>query len=89
MSMAIIKIKCNKCGSEFTANVQYSHVDSTDRSEREMGEEKIYQADVETTCPNCGNQVVGSIEFWEYPSGIIDHKSDSNLDGGSVTDYGV
>ncbi len=85
--MSQIKIKCEKCDHEFVVNVEYEHVDSN--FDRGMGEEKIYEAMVDAKCPNCDKHINGSIECWEYPEGVIDHKSDDNLDGASVVEYGI
>jgi len=85
--MSQIKIKCEKCDHEFVVDVEYEHVDSN--SDRGMGDEKIYEAVVDVECPICCEHITGTIEYWEYPEGVVDHKSDDNLDGASVVEYGI
>mgnify|MGYP004596350583 FL=1 len=84
--MTQIKMKCDKCNEEFAMDVEYEYVNS---DIRQMGTEKIYSAEIDAECPNCHNPITGTIEYWEYPNGCIDHKNDDNLNAANVSDFGV
>ena len=66
-----IDLKCCKCGHIFTEDCpEWIRVDS---SEREQEIEIIYDMEIYTSCPQCGNRCSVTISKTESPNGIYNY----------------
>ncbi|WP_155832002.1 hypothetical protein [Butyrivibrio sp. WCD2001] len=61
--------KCGRCGKILDISWE---IDSVDSREKNMGSESYYSASTNVICPECGNEINCSIQFVEYPDGVLE-----------------
>lgn len=66
------RVKCNLCGFVIPLDMDLECVSSY---ERNMGPELEYAAIFESSCPQCGEDIMIKINTWEYPEGKLNHYS--------------
>jgi hypothetical protein len=59
--------------------------DSVDEQEREMGVERIYEAEASYDC-ECGQTINIKFEVWEYPEGAYNYHSYSSSEAQLTVD---
>lgn len=79
-----IQIECD-CGEMVTIDLAdeklYWEVVETD--EREMGTERLHEADFDVDCKKCDEAISITLHVWEYPEGF-DNMDEILVDGGRL-----
>lgn len=77
--------KCEKCGAFRHLRGEDFNFDAVSSSERGMGAEIQYSAQIEEECHKCGNEIGIAFDVWEYPIGAI-NTTDFECVGAVVTE---
>lgn len=95
----MIKVKCI-CGEEIDIDLTDTNLswEIVETDEREMGTERLYEAEYEVDCCNCNETVSITFHVWEYPEGVCNDQEilvdggelieECNLGGFVLDDYG-
>jgi len=82
-----LTIKCDKCDEVFSIDSEDLELDFEINSvdERSMGPEYSHKADEYIECPKCKNDIIVSLEMWEYPIGAYNYDS-IEIENGELID---
>jgi len=70
--------RCTKCGAKHYLNADDYEFDAQSGSERQMGAETQFVAEIEKPCHNCGQDIHLEFDVWEYPVGIINYTNEQS-----------
>ncbi len=74
-----VKFKCSRCGEQYALTSDEFDIEPVGETERQMGAEIEYLAEVDLTCDSCQQEINLRIDVWEYPSGSINHIDHSGI----------
>ncbi|MDH4472290.1 MAG: hypothetical protein QE487_06760 [Fluviicola sp.] len=69
----MIRIKCKKCGTDYSFEDSEIEFECVGSDERSMGTENAYSAEIEYDCEKCGNSMRAQFDLWEYPIGAYNY----------------
>jgi len=75
--------KCLKCNAKHYINPEDLLFEAESGSERGMGAETQYVAELDEPCHQCNNDIFLKFEVWEYPVGIINFTNE-NASGANI-----
>lgn len=73
-------IKCRQCGAEIPVEADIKEVASYDRG---LGNENIYQQNINKACPECDNKIEVLLTVSEFPMGVF-NLIDKDEDGADI-----
>lgn len=77
------KCHCGFCEAVFDIEWEVETTYSYDH-EHGMGEETEYECTAWAECPECGNEIIGHMNIYEYPVGALNMISEIQTDDGET-----
>lgn len=84
LNKTTIQVRCN-CGEVVTIDLAGEELcwEVVETDEREMGTERLHEADFEVDCKKCDEAISVTLHVWEYPEGF-DNMDEILVDGGTL-----
>lgn len=82
-----IRIQCDYCSEMVTIDLadEKPNWEVVETDEREMGTERLHEADFEVDCEKCNAAICVTLHVWEYPEGF-DNMDEILVDGGTLVE---
>lgn len=79
-----IEVKCN-CGNIIIIDLTKEDLswEIVETDEREMGDERLHEAEFDEECEECGKTIHITLHVWEYPEGV-ENMHEIEVDGGTL-----